>query len=140
LKPPCMIVVQYILPALRVAIARELVERYGLRKMEVAERMDVTPAAITQYLNRSRGDAASKVIEGSSKVAGLVSDIARDLALGESPSDVLLMKLCLACQAARAEGLICDLHKEAMPSLRGIETCACSLGLIRWSQEQLKTD
>lgn len=131
-----MIVVQYILPALRVAIAKELIEKHGLRKTEIAEKMDVTPAAITQYLKRSRGETASNVVEASSKVMDMVSEISRDLKEGGSPADQLLYKMCLACHAVRAEGLICDLHMEAMPSLRQIETCACSLGLAGWSQDQ----
>ena len=32
LKPPCMIVVQHILPVLRVTIAKEFIEKYGLRR------------------------------------------------------------------------------------------------------------
>jgi len=135
-----MVVVQYILPALRVAITKELVEQYGLRKTDVAEKMGVTPAAITQYLNRSRGETASTMIESSGKVMDLISDMARDLALGESPVDMLLLKLCLACRVVRSEGLICDLHREAMPSLRQIDSCACSLGLVGLSQEQPDAD
>ena len=130
MKPPCMIVVQYILPALRVAIAKELIEKFELRKIDVADKMNVTPAAITQYMKRSRGDTASLMIERSGNVKDLVSDISRDLAEKKSPPDVLLMKLCRACRAVRSEGLICDLHKEAMPSLRQVESCACSLGLV----------
>jgi len=129
-----MIVVQYVLPAMRTAIARELIEKYGLRNTEVAERMDVTPAAITQYLNKSRGETASMTIKGSSRVMGLVSEITRDLAEGESPADLLLLKMCRACQAVRAEGLICELHREEMPSLRQV-SCACSLGLVDRSRE-----
>jgi len=132
-----MIVVQYILPALRTAIAKELIEKYGLRNTEVAEKMNVTPAAVTQYLNKSRGGTASTTIEGSSRVMGLVSEITRDLAEGESPADLLLLKLCRICQAVRAEGLICDLHREEMPSLRQV-SCACSLGLVGWSGERQK--
>ena len=132
LKPPCMIVVQYILPSLRVAIARELVDEFGLKKTEAAEKMNVTPAAITQYLNKSRGEKAAGVIEGSDRIRDLVMDLAEDLMNDESPSDLQLMKLCRSCQAIRAEGLICELHKEAMPSLRELGTCTCSLGLIDW--------
>ncbi len=129
-----MIVVQYILPALRVAIARELIEEHDLKKMEAAERMEVTPAAITQYLNRSRGDMASTVIKHSSRVMDLVSEIASSLAEGETPPDTLIMKMCQACHIVRSEELICELHKEAMPSLKQIESCACSLGLAAWNR------
>ena len=129
MKPPCMIVVQYILPALRVAIARQLVDEAGLKKSEAARKMDVTPAAITQYLNKSRGDRALKVIEGSEKIGELISDLADDLVNDETPPDMQLLKLCRTCQAIRAEGLICELHREAMPSLQQIGVCACSMGL-----------
>ena len=132
-----MIVVQYILPALRTAIAKELVEKYGLRNTEVAEKMNVTPAAVTQYLNKSRGEMASQTIEGSDRVMTLVSEITRDLVEGESPVDMLLLKMCRACQAVRAEGLICDLHREEMPSLREV-SCACSIGLVSWGEERRK--
>jgi len=130
-----MIVVQYILPALRMNVAKELIEKYGLRNTEVAEKMDVTPAAITQYLNKSRGETASMTIQRSNRVMDLTSEIARDLAEDKSPPDLLLLKLCLACRTVREEGLICDLHREQMPSLRQT-SCACSLGLLGLSKER----
>jgi hypothetical protein len=130
MKPPCMVVVQYILPALRVAISRQLVNELGLKRSEAAKKMDVTPAAITQYLNKSRGDKAIDVIESSERLNELIVDLARDLAEDESLSDIQLLKLCRACQAIRSEGLICELHKEIMPSLQKIGVCACSLGLV----------
>lgn len=127
-----MIVVQYILPALRVAIAKQLVEEHALKKTQVAELMEVTPAAITQYLNKSRGDSASAMVERSERVTNIVSEIALDLVEGRTPSDMLIMKLCRACYALRAEELICELHREAMPSLRQLTSCSCSLGLVAW--------
>jgi len=129
MKPPCTIVVQHILPALRLEIARELVEKYGMKRSEAANKMGVTPAAVTQYLSRVRGGSATTLIEGSGKVMELVDEISADIAGGESAIDVLLFKLCRACAAARSEGLICDLHKEVMPSLNDIKGCSCSLNL-----------
>ncbi len=117
------------------AIARQLVDEAGLKKSEAAKRMDVTPAAITQYLNKSRGDKALEVIEGSERIRELISDLVNDLVNDDNPSDIQLLKLCRTCQAIRTEGLICELHKEAMPSLRQIGVCACSMGLV----EMIKT-
>jgi len=135
MKPPCMMVVQYILPALRVEIAKELSGDYDLKNAEIARKMDITPAAVTQYLNRTRGGAASDLIKDSDKVMGIVSEIAKDIVNEESPPDMLLMKLCTACLAARREKLMCEIHMESMPSLKGLESCACSLGLVGWSEE-----
>jgi hypothetical protein len=59
----------------------------------------------------------------------LVGDLSRDIAAGESPIDVLLLKLCRACATARSEGLICQLHKESMPNLLYLKGCSCTLNL-----------
>ena len=130
MKPPCMIVVQHILPALRLEITRELVERYGIKRSDAATKMGITPAAVTQYLSRRRGCSATTLLEGSGRVMELVDEISGDIARGESPLDVLLLKLCRACAAARSEGLICQLHRESMPGLADIRGCSCSLNLV----------
>ena len=124
-----MIVVSHILPALRASIAQQLVNTYGLKKIDVADKMAITPAAVTQYLGKIRGDSGAIILE-ESEASDLIKEIAEDIAKEETPADILLLKLCRACSKIRAEGLICSLHKEEMPTLRGIDTCACGLGLI----------
>ena len=135
MKPPCMMVVQYILPSLRVEIAKELSGDYDLKNAEIARKMDVTSAAVTQYLNRTRGGDASDLIKDSGKVMRVVSEIAKDIVNEESPPDILLMKLCKACVTVRREKLMCEIHMNSMPSLKGLESCACSLGLVGWGEE-----
>ena len=135
MKPPCMMVVQYILPALRVEIAKELSGDYALKNAEIARKMDVTPAAVTQYLNQTRGGEASDLIKDSDKVMGIVSEIAKDIVNEQSPPDMLLMKLCTACLTVRSERLMCKIHMDSMPSLKGLDICARSLGLVGWSEE-----
>ncbi len=124
-----MVVVQHILPALRLEVTRELVEKHGMKRGDAAAKMGLTPAAVTQYLSRARGGSATTLLEGSDKVMELVGELSRDIAAGESPLDVLLLKLCRACAAARSEGLICQLHRESMPGLTDLKSCSCSLNL-----------
>jgi len=130
MKPPCMVVVQHILPALRLEVTKELVEEYGMKRSDAASKMGVTPAAVTQYLSRARGASATTLLEGSEKVMELINELSRDIAAGESPIDVLLLKLCRACAAARSEGLICQLHRESMPGLVDLKGCSCALNLV----------
>lgn len=52
---PQEIEVWYLLPALRKEIAKELVENHGLRQKEVAAMLDITEAAVSQYLKHKRG-------------------------------------------------------------------------------------
>jgi uncharacterized protein len=129
MKPPCMVVVQHILPALRLEITRELVEKYGMKRTDAAAKMGITPAAVTQYLSRARGGSATNLLEGSGKVMELVDELSRDIAAGESPLDILILKLCRACSTARSEGLICQLHRESMPGLVDLKGCSCTLNL-----------
>lgn len=129
MKPPCMVVVQHILPALRLEITRELVEKYEMKRSDAAIKMGITPAAVTQYLSRARGGSATNLLEGNVKVMELIGELSRDIAAGESPLDVLLLKLCRACAAARSEGLVCQLHRESMPGLLDLKGCSCSLNL-----------
>ena len=126
-----MVVVQHILPALRLEVTRELVEKHGMKRGDAAAKMGLTPAAVTQYLSRARGGSATTLLEGSGKVMELVGELSSDIAAGESPLDVLLLKLCRACAAARSEGLICQLHRESMPGLTDLKGCSCSLNLAR---------
>ena len=124
-----MIVVQHLLPPIRVAISKKLVEEHGLKKSKVSQLMGLTPSAVTQYLNKKRGDDL-ELINQSPRVNELISELAKDLASDSSQPDMLLLQMCRICQVARSEGIICKLHIEAMPSLTSAQPCACSLGLI----------
>ena len=50
---PQEIEVRYILPALRKELAKELAKE--LKQNEVAKILNITPAAVSQYLNQKRG-------------------------------------------------------------------------------------
>lgn len=54
------IVCEEILPAVRSIVADRLVEDYGLKQSEVAERIGVTQPAVSQYLSGSRADRELK--------------------------------------------------------------------------------
>ena len=125
MKPPCIIVVRYVLPAIRVLIARELVEKHGLSRVRAAEKMELTPAAITQYLKKVRGEKGVKMVESSDEAVKIVSEIANRLAKGESSVYDVLQNICKACQIMRSEGLFCEMHREILPALKESEVCEC---------------
>ena len=131
LKPPCIIVVQYVLPALRVLIAKELIEKHGLRRVRAAEKMEVTPAAITQYFKKVRGETAVKMVESSDEVTEIVSKLANDLVEGEASVYDVLRDICEACQILMSRGLLCEMHKEILPALKESEVyeCKCPIRL-----------
>lgn len=124
-KPPCIIVVRYILPALRVLIAKELIEKHGLKRVRAAEKMGITPAAVTQYLKNVRGETAVKMVESSDEAINTISKIANSLAKDEASVYDVLENMCRACRIIMSKGFICEMHKEILPALKENEVCEC---------------
>lgn len=122
-KPFCMVVVQYVLPAIRLLIMKNLMEKHNMRKIDVSTKMELTPAAITQYLKGERGVAFVDCVSQSEKVMKIVSDIAEALARNDIPMERLIDKLCMACSAVRSEGIICQLHQKNLPALKECSVC-----------------
>jgi len=54
MKIPCENAIWYVLPRIRADLARELVKK-GMSQNKIAERLGITPAAISQYLHKKRG-------------------------------------------------------------------------------------
>jgi predicted transcriptional regulator len=117
-------VVQYVLPAIRVLIMRELIEKHGLRKIDASSKMAVSPAAVTQYMKGERGSAFIKEVSQSEKAMQIVSELAEALVKDEAPMDTAISKLCEACAIIRSEGINCKLHQKELPALR---ECKCVL-------------
>jgi predicted transcriptional regulator len=124
-KPPCMIVVQYVLPTLRALVMKDLIEEHGMRKIDVSKRMELTPAAITQYIKGDRGGTFADRIVKSKRAMKVVSDLAEALAKGSISAEDTIGRLCEACSAIRADGIMCAVHKEEAPGLRGSSCGVC---------------
>lgn len=131
MKPPCVVVVRYILPAISAQIAKELTERHGLKRSEVAKKMGVTPAAITQYLESVRGGTAIDLVESSEQAARMLSKTADGLARNELSVYDILDNICTVCRAMRSSGLICEMHKDVLPGLKGRQVCELPPKLCR---------
>lgn len=61
----CERIVSEVLPAVRSVLARELQEQ-GYSQTEIAEYLDVTQPAVSQYLNASRGKHLQQINEDDS--------------------------------------------------------------------------
>ena len=120
-----MIIVANVLPALRVAIAQQLIKTYKLKPIEVAQRMDVTPAAVTQYMKGSRGKGDIAGFLEDRDVQALAFELASTLARNGSPTEVL-RALCNLCENIRRKGLLCDQCKSTsqMKMVKGCNFCA----------------
>jgi hypothetical protein len=124
MKPPCVIIVKHVLPAIRVLVMKELIEKYNMRKIDASAKMDLTPAAITQYLKGERGTVLLNEIGQSEEVMRGVSKLADVLAKGDTSIEGIMEQLCDICTKIRSEEIICELHQKDLPALK---ECKCSI-------------
>ena len=75
---PCELASREILPSIRAAIVRVLVEERGYSKYTVAKMMGLTPASITYYMSGKRGnpDLQNKLLSGGyRRIVEMLADI-----------------------------------------------------------------
>ncbi|RLI05282.1 hypothetical protein DRO26_02660 [Candidatus Bathyarchaeota archaeon] len=120
-----MIMVKFVIPSIRVVVAKKLVEEYGLSQAETARRLQVTRAAITQYLKGLRGEEEFKFLEKSSKVKKAMEKLTKELAKENPEVPMILKSLCEVCKTIRREHLICSYCGEELPELKKTECNIC---------------
>lgn len=74
MKPPCELVVWYVLPAIRSELAKSLLS-LGMKQKDVSQLMDITQPAVSQYITDKRGSG----IKFNDEVNSLINDFASEL-------------------------------------------------------------
>ncbi|MFH0860729.1 MAG: helix-turn-helix domain-containing protein [Candidatus Altiarchaeota archaeon] len=95
MKLPCEYAIWYVLPDIRAEIARELIA-LGLDQKEAAQRLGVTPAAVSQYIHKKRGGKSRlpKTAKGKIKKA------AKRIKDSRKERDILKV-ICETCMSIR---------------------------------------
>lgn len=93
-KAPCQTIVWDILPAIRAAIAAELVKN-GVSQLEVARMLEMTPSAVSQYLTGKRGYR----VEFDEDVKESIRGLAEKIKAGSC--DDLVTEMCGICRQLR---------------------------------------
>ena len=120
MRPFCEIMVQEIFPTVRALIARDLMETFNYNQAETALKMGVTQPAISQYKRELRGKKA-KLLEENIVVRKSIKDAAKALSTAKNPFESGI--LCTVCRDIRKSGILCKLHKEAIPTLKNCNLC-----------------
>lgn len=95
---PCEISARYVIPAVRLMIARKLIEEHNLTQSEVAELLGVTQPSISHYLNSKRGIRMARVLARSKEIREYVDAyVERAISRGAPPED---MPFCAICELA----------------------------------------
>ena len=133
LRLPSEIVVEDVLPTLRVLLTRELAD-HGLTQQEIATHLGVTQAAVSTYVS---GDPDLEPrIADHPRTAETVESVATGLADGEMDGYDALAAVLELVRAFEDRGPICELHEEAMPGLDGLGCDLC----VRGANPELRTE
>lgn len=101
LRPPCETVMKESLPILRSLIVKDLIEKYGFSQVEVANKLGMTQAAISQYVSSKRGIKKSTKLEKSSKLKIMARQISKDIAENKRSDFDVTSRLCELCLGHR---------------------------------------
>jgi hypothetical protein len=97
MEAPCQKIVWDVLPAIRAAIAVELV-RCGVSQVEAARMLEIAPSAVSQYLSGKRGYR----IEFEEDVKKSIALLAKDLI--DKKEIKIIERICGICHQLRSEG------------------------------------
>ncbi len=106
MRPPCEIVVWYVLPSIRSELAKELLN-LGMKQKQISEVLDITQPAVSQYISDKRGQG----IKFEPEVKNMIKDFARDLVEGKASQADIIPKMCEVCNKVKADEVLCEIHK-----------------------------
>jgi predicted transcriptional regulator len=109
--------VWYLIPAVSAGLARRLA-REGLSQSQIAKKLGITRAAVSQYISGKRGTEL-KLGKKSKKA---LDALAKRLAGGKPDDAQLSLAMCEICAIARRERVLCGLHRKA-GAAKGCKIC-----------------
>jgi len=120
MKTPCELVVGKILPSLRASVVKELSTKHNMRQSEIARRLGITQASVSQYLSATRaGD--TKMVERFPKILSYAEEISDRIVSGETKYQWYGV-LCKACRDIREDSEFCKMHRIAT-NISGCDIC-----------------
>lgn len=118
LKPPCEIVVWYLIPGIRSVLAKELFN-LGMKQKEISKILDITQPAVSQYLSDKRGNE----VGFNDDILELIKKLANDLKDGKIEKIDIIPRICEICRKTKAEDILCMIHKEKDIVPEGCKAC-----------------
>jgi len=107
MRPPCEIVVWYVIPTIRSELAKELLNR-GMKQKEISVLLDITQPAVSQYISDKRGHG----IKFNDETQSLIREFAKGLAEGELTQRDIIPHICEICKKVKTDEVLCQLHQE----------------------------
>ena len=129
MKPPCEIVVWYVIPGIRAVLAKEMFN-LGMKQREISNILDITQPAVSQYLSDKRGSEVGFTDE----IIEMIKKLAHDLYDKNIPPVDIIPRICEICRKSKLEDILCYLHKnyDHVP-----ENCAACLSEFSESKNHI---
>ena len=112
----CELTVWYVLPAVRSELAKELA-RLGMSQKDISNRLDITQAAVSQYVNGKRGHGVRFKRGVKVEIKRMAKDIEKDENLG------IVTRVCKICDMVKSDKTVCRIHREHADVPRGCDLC-----------------
>lgn len=123
LRPPCELVVRYVLPAFRSLVAKELIEKYNFSQVAAAEKLGTTQAAVSYYVYSKRGDKRIKQLKSIALVQSIADETAQGMANGKISAADAMLQFCKLCTVLRTQRIVCDLHRDSISLPQACRLC-----------------
>ncbi|AEH61692.1 conserved hypothetical protein [Methanosalsum zhilinae DSM 4017] len=118
MKTSCEIMVQKILPAIRVELTRSLIMDYGCNQQRVAEMLGLSRAAVSQYMSEKRGADIGFSEETQKEISKLASRLMEGISEKEKVTG-----MCHVCKFVQKSGW---LYKKGVLEEYGCVMCGDS--------------
>ena len=113
-----------IVPAVKALMAKELVEKHGLRQEEAADVLGISQSAVSKYTRKVRGYAIK--IDDMEEIEPLINKMTT-LLLGRTYQRTeFLTVFCQTCLIIQKKGLLCQFCQRADPTIK-VEECGFCL-------------
>jgi predicted transcriptional regulator len=111
---PCEVGVKTVLPAIKALMARDIVEKHGMKEQQAAEILGLSQSAISRYTTKDRGNLIT--IEDVPEVQTRINQMINLLLSEKSHQTIELLELfCETCKIIREKGLMCQLCQKKIP-------------------------
>ncbi len=121
MRPPCEIVVWYVIPTIRSELAKELLN-LGMKQKEISELLDITQPAVSQYISDKRGHG----IKFNDETQNLIREFARGLVEEKYNQRDIIPHVCQICKKVKTDEILCQLHKEKGKMPTDCDACMSS--------------
>lgn len=129
---PSEIEAKSLIPAVRVILAKKLINEYKLKEEIVAKVLGVTQAAISNYIRGTRGDLELiEKLESILEVMRMVDDIAADLNSNKGYTPTTMAKFIQLFNFMRSTLIICDVHHKIESNIDEQICEQCKITLTR---------